>query len=93
MSDITPVELAVVRALVLDDWDRGVEYTDLGSRDTVVHLARAALAAARPHVESDLLRSLAAELRESRAIGGIEYVDATWLESRAEQITRGGDRG
>lgn len=56
------------------------------------------LAEYRAQCQSGLLRDLAAELRASRATGGIEYVDATWLEGRALHIERtariaeGGDR-
>lgn len=39
-------------------------------------------------VQVRLLRDLAAELRRERCVGGIEYVDATWLEARAAAIER-----
>lgn len=54
------------------------------------------LAEYRAQCQSGLLRDVAAELRASRATGGVEYVDATWLEDRAlhiERAARGGASG
>ncbi|WP_026931199.1 hypothetical protein [Glycomyces tenuis] len=68
----------IARILVGSDWDDGVRYTDIGTRETVEHLARQIIATLQPahyreaagsldHIHPEaarLLRSVAKDLEE-----------------------------
>lgn len=87
MADLTPTQLAIVRALVGADWDKGVSATDIGSREDVAAIAQDVEAAARPLIEAEVREQIADQVSALRVLALEENDDALWaeLERRADE--------